>query len=229
VEEAARAVRGKPAPAISYLSLCGADLPARLAHLSGAQGWWFVYRFEIPTLRPPERLAHVVLLKDGGGYRALSVNDGEAIARLAGREARGRSPAALPVAAAQEKALASARDEVVAQAHEAIELECDQAREKAMRYSEDCLMAPREAVLKARARLEEARRSVLAEEDPTLRVRARGALERAEREYRRRMANLRQEEDRQFSELDRTLTLLAVRGKVKEARTLIATAYFWVE
>lgn len=122
-----------------------------------------------------------------------------------------------------------ARDEVVAQAHEAIELGCDRAREKAMRYAEDCLMAPREAVLKARAKLEDARRAVLAEEDAALRVRARGALERADRDFRRRMTQLRQEEDRQYAQLDRELTLLAVRGKVKEARTLIATAYFWVE
>jgi superfamily II DNA or RNA helicase len=229
VEEAARAVRGKPAPAISYLSLNGADLPARLSHLTGSEGWWFVYRFEIASLRPPERLVHLVLLKDGSSYRALSVGDGEAIARLSGKEARGRSPAVLPVAAAQEKALGAARDEVVAQAHEAIELEGDQWREKAMRYAEDCLMAPREAVLKARARLEEARRAVLAEGDAALRVRARGALERADRDYRRRMAQLRQEEERQYAQLDRELTLLAVRGKIKEARTLIATAYFWVE
>ncbi len=229
VEEAARTVRGKPTPAISYLSLSGADLPARLAHLTGSEGWWFVYRFEIAGLRPPERLVHVVLLKDGSAYRALSIADGEAIARLSGKAARGRSPAVLPVAAAQEKALNAAREEVVAQAHEAIELESDQAREKSMRYAEDCLMAPREAVLKARARLEDARRAALAEENAALRVRARGVLERADRDYRRRMSQLRQEEDRAYAQLDRELTLLAVRGKVKEARTLIATAYFWVE
>jgi superfamily II DNA or RNA helicase len=229
VEEAARAVRGKPAPAISYLALNGAELPARLAHLAGSQGWWFVYRFEIASARPPERLVHLVLLRDGDGYRPLCVSDGDAIARLSGRAAPGRSPAAIPVAAAQEKALARARDEVVAQAHEALALEGDPAREKAMRYAEDCLLAPREALEKARARLEEARKAVLAEEDPALRVRARGALERADRDCRRRRAQLRQEEDRQYAQLDRTLTLLAVRGQVDPRRTLIATAYFWIE
>jgi hypothetical protein len=222
-------VRGKPAPAISYLALDGAELPSRLAHLSGAQGWWFVYRFEIPSGSPPERLVHVVLVNDGAGYRALGVADGEAIARLPGREAPGRSPSVSPVAAAQERALAAARDEVVAQAHDGIERENDRAREKAMRYAEDCLLAPREAVEKARARLAEARLAVLAEEEPALLVRARGALERADRESRRRMAQLRQDEDRHYADLDRTLTLLAVRGRVNPNRTLIATAYFWIE
>jgi superfamily II DNA or RNA helicase len=229
LEQATREVRGKPTPAINFLALNGSELPSRLASLAGSEGWWFVYRFEIAAAKPPERLVHLVLVREGDQYRALSVQDGEAIARLSGIQAEGRSPAALPVAKAQEAALQAARDEVCAQASEAILREADFAREKAMRYAEDCLLAPREAAQKARGKLEEARRAVLAEEDSVIRVRSRAALERAEREYRKRLSLLRAEEDRHFAQLDRTLTLLAVKSKVNANRTLIATAYFWIE
>ncbi|MBI5544095.1 MAG: DEAD/DEAH box helicase, partial [Deltaproteobacteria bacterium] len=229
VEQAAREVRGKPTPAISYVSLNASELPARLSSLAGSEGWWFVYRFEISGARPPERLVHIVLLRDGSSYRALALSDGDIIARLSGKEARGRSPAVLPVSAAQESALANARDEVAAQVAEAVTAETDHVREKAMRYAEDCLMAPREGVEKARAKWEEARKALMAEENPTQRVRARGVLDRADREYRRRMSQLRLEEDKRYGDLDRTLTMLAVRAKPNVNRTLIATAYCWLE
>ncbi len=228
LEQAAREVRGKPAPAISYLQLDAAELPARMAYLAGSEGWWFVYRFEIAGVKPPERLVHLCLVRDGNAYRGLPIADGEAIARLSGKEARGRSAAALPVSAAQEKALQKAQDEVVALAQEILDRENDAAREKAMRWAEDCLMAAREALERARAKWEAARRAVAEEEDPALRVRARGNLDRADREYRRRQKQLREEEDSRYAELDRTLTMLAVRGKVTATRTLIASAYFWL-
>ena len=228
LEQAMRELRGKPAPAISYVSLNASELPSRLASLTGSEGWWFVYRFEVTGARPPERLVHIVLVRNGSSYRALSLSDGEAIARLSGKEALGRSPAVLPVSAAQEAALASARDEVAEQVQEKVANETDHAREKAMRYAEDCLMAPREAVAKGRAKWEEARAALAAEEDPALRVRARAALDRADREYRKRMSALRLEEDRRYGDLDRTLTLLSVRARVNVNRTLIATAYFWL-
>ncbi len=228
-EAAIRELRSKPAPAISYVSLNASELPSRLSSLSGSEGWWFVYRFEVAGARPPERLVHIVLVRDGSTYRALPLSDGELVARLTGKAALGRCPAVLPVSAAQEAALANARDEVAGQVHEAVAVEADKAREKAMRYAEDCLMAPREAVEKARRKWEEARAALMAEEDPALKVRARAALDRADREYRKRMSALRLEEDRRYGDLDRTLTMLAVRAKVNVNRTLIATAYFWLE
>jgi len=229
LEEASRELRCKPTPAISYLSLNASELPARLGHLTGSEGWWFVYRVEIAGAKPPERLVHLVLVRENNRYRALSVTDGDCIARLSGRTAYGRSPAALPVAAAQETALDAAMREVCELAQEANLREIDHAREKAMRYAEDCLMAPRDAVLKARAKLEDARRMLMNEEDPTMRPRARAALDRADRDYRRRMSNLRQEADKQYADLDRPRTRLAVRSKVTANRTLIATAYMWLE
>ena len=135
----------------------------------------------------------------------------------------------LPVSEAQEAALERALAEVGAQSQEPIDEETDRAREKAMRYAEDCLMAPREAVEKARGKWEEARRALRAEKDPTLKVRVRAALERADREYRRRMSQLRQDEDKRYGDLDRTLTMLAVKSRLTVNRTLIATAYFWLE
>ncbi len=229
IEQAAREVRAKPAPAISYLSLNASELPARLASLAGSEGWWFVYRFEIPAARPPERLVHVVLLRDGDRFRSLSVTDGEAISRLSGKEPKGRSPAFISVAQAQEEALERARVEVLAVAQEELLGEQDGAREKAMRYAEDCLMASRDAVERARKKWEEARQALLAERDPAQRVRDRANMERADREYRKRMQAMRQDEDKRYADLDRTLTMLAVRSKITANRTLIESAYFWLE
>ncbi len=229
IEAATREVRGKPAPAISYLSLNASELPSRMSNLAGSEGWWFVYRFEIAGAKPPERLVHLALLRDGSSYRPLPLADAEALARLTGKEARGRAPAVIPVSSAQEAALANARDEVASQVQAIIDAESDHVREKAMRYAEDCLLAPREALEKARVKWEEARKALIAEEDATQKVRARGVLDRADREYRRRMSQLRQEEDKRYGDLDRTLTMLAVKGKVNVNRTLIATAYVWLE
>src|SRR5690606_39135784 len=115
---AAAEVKAKPAPAISYLLLDASELPSRLANLAGREGWWFVYRFELSAGKVKERLVHVVLLRDGDGFKPLSVTDGDAIAKLSGKECVGRSPAIIPVSAAQEAALEKAREEIVAQAIE---------------------------------------------------------------------------------------------------------------
>ncbi|MFN7132813.1 MAG: helicase-related protein, partial [Myxococcales bacterium] len=195
---AAREVKGKPTPAISYLQLNASELPARLASLAGREGWWFVYRCELSAGKPKERLLHLVLLRDGDGYKPLSVADGDAISKLSGRSCIGRSPPVIPVSAAQESALERAREEIVAQAIEGTAKDNDMQREKAMRFAEDCLIQPREAVERARASRDDARRAVLAEQDPTLRLRARAALERAEREYRKRVVALRAEEEKRF-------------------------------
>ncbi|HEY0880521.1 MAG TPA: hypothetical protein VGD87_03265, partial [Archangium sp.] len=66
-------------------------------------------------------------------------------------------------------------------------------------------------------------------EDPTERVKARSSAERLEREYRRKLTQLRQAEDAKYAEKDRTLAALAAKAKVVVNRTMVASSYFWIE
>jgi len=228
IDRLAHEVRNRPVPAVSYLELDGSQLPPRLSHLIGREGWWFAYRFELSGAKIPERLAHVLLLRDGHQYCPLSLDDGDAVAQLSGTAAMGRFPAALPVAAAQERALADALHSIQLAEQSRLFFEADQLRERALRYAEDCLLAPREACERARLRWCDAREAIFATDDPTERVKARLNLERADRELRRRQRDLRAEEDRRYADLDRALTVLGVQSKVAVSRTLIASAYFWI-
>ena len=100
-------------------------------------------------------------------------------------------------------------------------------REQADRYAEDCLLEAREALARSRAAWEEAR-PLIGVEDGTERARARAAIERAERDHRRKLAALRAEEETRYALKDRTLAELAARAKVVDRRALVGTAYFWL-
>ncbi len=228
IDRVVREIRSRPLSAVNYLSLDGSRLPPRLAHLIGGEGWWFAYRFDIRGAKSPERLVHLILMRSGSGFQALNIEDGEAISRLSGTQATGRFPAPLPMAGFHEKALAAAVQSVQMAEQSRLAFDSDQMRERAMRYAEDCLLAPREAVEKARGKWEEARSAVLAVSDPAERAAARLALGRADRELRRRQQALRDEEDRRYADLDRRLGVLDVESRVTVARTLIASAYFWI-
>jgi superfamily II DNA or RNA helicase len=228
IDRLARELRNRPVPAVSYLQLDGSSLPPHLVHLIGREGWWFAYRFELTGAKVQERLAHVVLLRDGNQYLSLALDEGEAIALLRGEAAQGRFPAPLPLAIAQEKALGEAIQSVQRAEESKLAFETDQLRERALRYAEDCLMAPREAVERARLKWCEARQAMFETDEPTERAKARLTLERCDRELRRRQRELRAEEDRRYADLDRALTMLGVQSKVSVNRQLIASAYFWI-
>src|SRR5262249_52683004 len=191
-------------------------------------GWWFAYRFETTGLRPEERLLHLVLLRDRDGFRALAPEDAELLARLPAHEGQPGPPAAVSVAADQERALAAARGTVPRGAEGKSKAELDRQREQAHRYAEDCLLEHREAAEHARTAWEEARTSLAAAEEPTERARARAAAERAEREFRRKLAVVRREEELRYAAKDKALAALGGRARVSERRVLVGTAYLWL-
>jgi hypothetical protein len=78
---------------------------------------------------------------------------------------------------------------------------------------------------RARAVWEEARTHLPGVEEPTERARARAAAERAEREFRRKLAVLRREEDTRYTVKDQALAALGERAKVADRRALVGTAY----
>ena len=228
VAEAARQARARPLDAVSYLRLDAASLPARLGRLAGAEGWWFAYRVATGGLLPEERLLHVMLVREGDGFSALSRVDAEAVARLPAAEGQLRPPAAVSVTEAQERALAEARAELLREAERRSARALDAARERADRFAEDCLLEAREAVESARAAWSEARSRLGAVEEATERAAARGQAERAEREYRRALTSLHREEDARYAAKDRELDELRARARVEESRSPVGTAYFWL-
>src|SRR5215831_5540179 len=121
-----------------------------------------------------------------------------------------------------------ARETFLRDAERRTQLERDRLREQADRYAEDCLLELREAVARSRAAWEEARTRLAGLEDPTERARARAAIERAERDHRRRLAALRNEEETRYALKDRALAELAARAKVVDRRALVGTAYLWL-
>ncbi len=180
---------------------------------AGKTGWWFVYRFEAGGA---DSLVHVVLLQEGEGWRTLSLADSEALMKAPAIEGAVMPPA-VSVAAAQETALNAARDEVQRRHEKKVAVDVDDARERADRFAEDCLVAPRRKVEAARSEWEEARRA-----------KDRVAIERTERAYRKALSTLRAEEDQRYQEKDRALAALMQRSKVTVGRTLIASACFKV-
>ena len=229
VAKAAYAVRDRTHDAISYLQLDAAGLPSRLARLAGSEGWWFVYKIELTGLKAEEKLVHLVLVREkDGGFRALPMADGAHFLKLAAKPEKRRQPEAISVSLLQEQALLAAKDELVRAAERRNARELDRARERADRYAEDCLLESREAVEYAHQKWTEARKAVLSSEDPAERVKARAHADRLEREYRKKLASLRNEEEKRYAAKDRQIADLIQKAKVTEKRSLIASAYFWL-
>jgi hypothetical protein len=226
--QAAAAVRSRAQDAISYVALDASALPSRLARLAGSEGWWFAYKFELGGLRPEERIVHLILVKNGETYRALPLEDADHFAHLPAEEETTRRPAPVSVSVAQEQALQAIREELVRAAERKSAAELDVQRERADRYAEDCLLESREALEKARREWEAARKAVLATDEPHERAKARAHAERLEREYRKKLASLRNDEETRYALKDRNAALLAQRAKATERRTLLGSAYFWL-
>ncbi len=228
VAKAAGTVRERVSDAVSYLQLDASALPARLARLAGSEGWWFVYKLELSGLKPCDRLVHLVLIKEGDTFRALTLADSDLFPKLPAVEETSRRPAPLSVTLFHEQALTAARDELVRAAERTNALELDAAKERADRYAEDCLIHPRAAVEVARADWEAGRRALMGLTDPAERMKARAHAERQEREYRKKLAALRTDEDTRYSQKDRTLVGLGQKAKVVERRGLVGSAYIWL-
>jgi hypothetical protein len=226
VKAAAEKVRARPQDAVSFLDVPARNLPASLGDLAGREGWWFAYKFGFDALVSEERVVHLVLWFDGERFRALAQEDAEAFAALPADEARaGPRGATISIGSAQEEALAALHARLLASVQERSQAAFDASRERWDRAAEDALAAPRRAVEEARAAWARAR-GVLHEEG-ALQLRDRRALlERAEREYRRKLDDLRATEAQRYAEKDRAIAELKKRAEPRERRTLVATAYW---
>src|SRR5690606_24295162 len=190
-------VRERQQEPVSYVSLDASGLPSRLARMAGGEGWWFCYRWETTGLKAEERLVHLVLLRERDGtFRALPLADGEHFMRLTGKVETRRRPEPVSVTLVQEQALMAAKEEILREAERRTQHELDLARDRSDRFCEDCLLESREKVDRARAQWAAARSEVLAQEEPTARIRARAQADKLEREYRRKLASLRNEEEK---------------------------------
>ncbi|HET9598152.1 MAG TPA: ATP-dependent helicase, partial [Anaeromyxobacteraceae bacterium] len=223
---AAEAVKGRPQEAVSLLEVENRALPAEIQDLAGCEGWWFAYKFTIDALSSEEKVAHVILWADGDRWRALPPEAAEALARLPAREAKGGPKGStLPMGTAQEEALAALSARLVAEIGERAGASYDEARERWDRSVEDALAQPRRQAEEAREAWARARGALHDKGDLPLRDR-RALLERAEREHRRRLEDLRAAEALRYGEKDRALAELKRKAEPREKRTLLATAYW---
>src|SRR5512141_2251166 len=223
---AAEVVRARPQEAVSFLEVDARSLPPALSELAGREGWWFAYKFGFDALAGEEKVAHLVLWADGDRYRALPPDAAEAFAALPARDARaGPGRTAPPVGAAQEEALAALSSRLLAEFSERAGACYDEARERWDRSVEDGLAASRRLAEEAREAWARARAALHDASDLPLRDR-RALLERAEREHRRRLEELRATEALRYGEKDRALAELRRRAEPRERRTLVATAYW---
>jgi SNF2-related domain/Helicase conserved C-terminal domain len=223
---AAEAVKTRPQEAVALLEVDARALPPALAELTGREGWWFAYKFGFDGLAPEEKVAHLILWADGDRYRALQPDAAESFALLPAREARGAlRGGSIPMGTAHEEALASLSSRLLAEFGERTGASYDEARERWDRSVEDGLIAPRKQVQDAREAWGQARAALHEKVDLPLRDR-RALLERAEREYRRRLDELRATEALRYGEKDRALAELKRRAEAREKRTLVATAYW---
>ncbi|MBL8950594.1 MAG: DEAD/DEAH box helicase [Myxococcaceae bacterium] len=208
----ARLARSKAAAKVPLQPLEGVvKLQVTAPQLEGKTGWWFVYRFEAAG---GDTLVNVVLVQDGEGWKTLPLEQGEALLKAPAIEGAVMPPS-VSVAAAQEAALNQARDEVQRRHEKKAAIDIDEVRERADRFAEDCLLAPRAKVEKARDEWEAARKT-----------RDRVQIERTERAYRKALSTLRAEEEQRYQEKDRAMAALMAKAKVTVGRTLIATACF---
>jgi hypothetical protein len=225
VRAAAEKVRARAQDAVSFLEVPSRHLPASLGKIAGREGWWFAYKFAFDTLVSEEKVVHLVLWFDGEGFHALAPEDADAFAGLPAEEAKaGPRATTASIGAAQEEALAALHARLLAEVQERSQASFDESRERWDRSVEDGLAAPRKAVEDARAAWGKAR-GALHDDGLALRDR-RALLERAERECRRKLEDLRATEAQRYAEKDRAIAELKRRAEPKEKRTLVATAYW---
>jgi hypothetical protein len=226
VQAAADKIRARPQDAVAFLELPNRTLPATLGKLAGREGWWFAYKYTLDALVSEERVVHVVLWFDGERFHALSTEDADAFAALPAEETQGGPRSATAsIGEAQEAALATVHAKLVADLQARIGDAFDASRDRWDRSVEDALAAPRKAVEDARGAWNKARAALHDKSDLPVRDR-RAFLERAEREYRRRLDDLRAVEAQRYGEKDRSIADLKKKSEVRERRTLVATAYW---
>jgi superfamily II DNA or RNA helicase len=223
---AAEAVKARPPEAVYRLQVDARALPARLGHLAGREGWWFAWRFSFGGLTPEERLVHVVLWFDGERWRELDAADTLDFATLPAREGGGAPGGAPALGSLQEEALARLYGAIQAEVEGRSLAAFDETRERWDRAAEDALAAPRRSVEEARIAWTKARGELHAANSPLPLRDRRALLERAEREYRRRLEALRAGEALRYSEKDRTLAEMRKRAEARGQRKLAATAWW---
>jgi superfamily II DNA or RNA helicase len=226
VKEAAEKVRARPQDSVAFLELASRELPPALGRLAGREGWWFAYKYTLDALVSEERVVHLVLWFDGERFHALPQEEAEAFAALPATESKaGPRGATVSIGDQQETELGAIRAKIVGELQERIGSSFDASRDRWDRAVEEGLAAPRKATEEARAAWGRARAGLAEKSDLPMRDR-RALLERAERDYRRRLDDLRALEATRYGEKDRAITELKKKAEVKEKRTLVATAYW---
>ena len=225
-QAAAETVKARPAEAVHRIEVAAGSLPARLGHLAGREGWWFAWRLGFEGLAPEERIVHLVLWQDGSRWQVLDPADAATFATLPARPGSGATGGAAPLGSLPEEAVARLADEARADVESRSASALDEARERWDRSIEDALEAPRRVADLARDAWKRARAALHEAADSLPLPERRALLERAEREYRRRLDDLRATEALRLGEKDRAIGEMRRRAEVRGRRKLVATAWW---
>jgi hypothetical protein len=217
-------MRKEPAAEVRYVVFDytrGGHRVSRLAPLLGGEGWWLVYRLSFDGVLGEDHLVHVVLMRTAEGETViLDPAQIESLLEIHAREIekrprlRAATLASTHAEAALEPKIGALDTDAKGRATEARR----RAEESIELGLEDALAAMRIATANAEASWKRAREN----DDRAEVVRTARELERAlEREAVDRRTALSRRLER--------LAELEGRGGVAMNRTLVATAYFWLE
>ena len=231
VKAAARVVRNTFVEGPVFLALDASRAPADLAPLFGKEGWWFAYKLVAGDVEPEERIAHIVLVREGSTYRSLDPDTAALFVEVPAEETdlRPAGGTSVSVSTAQENALARVMARMKEEVEARRQAAADRARDRWDRFTEEVLQRSRSRVEEARLAWEAARKALIACPDPAEAQRLRRERDSREREYRRRLDQLRLEEQRRYADKDRALLEVQKKATVSEIRkTLLATSYWFL-
>lgn len=233
VKAAAKMIKSQPLDETCYLLLDASKAPPALSGLYGKEGYWSIFKFFAGEIDPDEKLVHVVLVREGNVFRSLDPELASLFVEIPARETVRR-----PATEVAGPTLTSAREAALMKAQLAVKAEvearrgaaADRARERWDRFTEECLDKPRRRVADAKKKWEAARKQLLACTDDRERVKLRRERDSVEREYKRRLDQLRLEEQRRIGDKERALVEVQKKAAIGEIRRLpIATSYWFFE
>lgn len=194
---------------------------SRLSPLLGSEGWWLVYRLSFDGALAEDHLVHVVLAKTAEGD-TVSLDDAQIQSLLSVRtrdiERRTRLRAATLASTDGERALEAKIRTLELDAERRSAEERDRALQQIECVFEDRL----EALRRGTAEIQAAWRNARLQPDP-------GEARRRFRELERAMNRETEGRNQALERRKNALRDLEARGQLEVGRTLVATAYFWLE
>ncbi len=219
-----QALRAEPANEIRYVLFeytANRHRISRLAPLLGSEGWWLVYRVSFDGILGEDHLVHVVLAKTSEG-ETIALDDAQIESLLSVRtrdiERRPRLRAATLASTEGDRALESKIELLEQGGRQRAEAERSRGLAHVEWVFEDRLEALRRTTTDAQAVWRDARLSAAA-----------GEARRTFRDLERAMSREAEGRVQALERRRQSLAEIEAKSQLDVTRTLVATAYFWLE